>query len=781
MKKFGKIVAVVCAAALTGGVLASCGGGGDKKGNDTIVLAETMEFQQKFDPFFVSAATDQDVVSFTQAGILTLDRAGELVLDGIKGVTRKYNGTDYFYYSPGSLSATTTGTGDSAITTYTIKIRDDIKFSDGKAATIDDVLFGMYATLDTSYTGSATLGQVPIVGLKEYQTNNSMEEVAAYQASMKAVFDKMRPKYIVAEGETPASMDTSDPAYGLTAAEKEIADWAIENAPNTSAFSWVTANSVEDWNANYGTEFATLVEFWAANYGVDLTGVATEDAKWALVNHAIAFDELVGDFYDDYESGLVSLKTSEIAADKTGDEVVKYISGVKRVNDYTMTVEVEGEDNVTYQTQLGGLTISSKDYYGNGTYNYNDANFGFPKGGMYGVVNTKSATPYGAGAYKFVRYADNTVYLTANEHYWDTKAVTGNLQLKYSPSSQIVSGVQAATIDIGDINYNKETVAQIKNINSNGQLNGNKLGVLEQDYQGYGYIGICADNVKVGTDKGSEESKNFRKGYATVMAAYRQMTVDSYYGDSASVIEYPISKTSWACPQPTDSGYQVAYSKDVDGNQIYTASMSNTQRYAAALEAAKGFFKAAGFTYSEATGKFTNVPEIVAMIGGNGQGDHPTFALLDETKKALATIGVELDVRDVKNTNDMWNGLDAGTVGMWVAAWQATPDPDMTQLYRSSSWKKADDYVSGTNYYAIQDTNLDALIDQGKGLTDRAERKAIYKNAMEVVLDWGVEIPVYQRKEATVYSAERIDGTTFVKDMTPQYGWKSEITTVKAK
>lgn len=64
------------------------------------------------------------------------------------------------------------------------------------------------------------------------------------------------------------------------------------------------------------------------------------------------------------------------------------------------------------------------------------------------------------------------------------------------------------------------------------------------DFLGYGYVAMSADNVKVGSDPASEQSKNLRKAIATILAVYRDEGIDSYYGDSASVINYPISNTS---------------------------------------------------------------------------------------------------------------------------------------------------------------------------------------------------------------------------------------------
>ena len=88
------------------------------------------------------------------------------------------------------------------------------------------------------------------------------------------------------------------------------------------------------------------------------------------------------------------------------------------------------------------------------------------------------------------------------------------------------------------------------------------------------------------------------------------------------------------------------------------------------------------------------------------------------------------------------------------------------KLYHSSG---------STNYYAIDDADLDELIMAARQTTDQEARKAMYKEAMEIILDWGVELPVYQRSEATIFSTERVNIDTIAKDMTPYWTYKSEL------
>ena len=215
----------------------------------------------------------------------------------------------------------------------------------------------------------------------------------------------------------------------------------------------------------------------------------------------------------------------------------------------------------------------------------------------------------------------------------------------------------------------------------------------------------------------------------------------------------------------------MAYSKDVDGNPIYTDDMTDDEKFAAALEAAKGYFEAAGYTFGD-DGKLSAAPEgaklsYEAMIGGAGTGDHPTFAVLTDAKEALASIGFDLEINDITDSNIMWDANNAGTSEIWCAAWQATLDPDMYQIYHSTG--------GNSNYYHIADETLDADIVDARTSADQAYRKSVYKQCLDIILDWGVEIPVYQRQNCVIYSTERVNADTFTPDVTTYYNWYGDI------
>ena len=457
---------------------------------------------------------------------------------------------------------------------------------------------------------------------------------------------------------------------------------------------------------------------------------------------------------------------------ETGDSA-DYIEGIQKTGDYSMrVVATEIAANMGYQL---AVTIAPLHYYGDESqYDYDNHKFGFEKGDLSGI-RSKTTQPLGAGPYTFKEYSNGTVYLVANPNYYNGEPKTKYLNFLETLEDDKTTGVEAGTIDIGDPSYSSEIRAQITEYNGgDDSLDGKDISIRLYNFRGYGYIAMSADNVKVGDDPASEESKNLRKAIATVLAAYRDESIDSYYGDTASVINYPISSTSWVAPQVTDDGYQVAYSTDVDGNAIYTEGMTAEDKYAAALQAALGYLEAAGYTVED--GKLTAAPEGAKLnyqvnIGANGNGDHPSFLLLKNASEALATIGFTLNVNDIATASELYQSYQSGVAEMWVAAWQSrSPDPDMYQVYSSKGT---------TNYYKINDPDLDELIVAARMSTDQTYRKGLYKAAMDVVLDWAVEVPVYQRCECYIFSTERVNMSTVTPDMTPYWSWMSEVQTLE--
>jgi peptide/nickel transport system substrate-binding protein len=469
--------------------------------------------------------------------------------------------------------------------------------------------------------------------------------------------------------------------------------------------------------------------------------------------------------------------------ESAGGTEVPNIEGIKKLSQTEVEVKVKGfEAPAVYS--ICGIDVAPLHYYGDESlYNYEKNMFGFPREDL-SIIESKTTKPMGAGPYKFIKYENKVVYYEANEHYYKGEPKTKYLQLKETVDGEMIAGVGKGVIDLANPSGSVAKFNELKTYNSNGKVVGDVITANSVDNLGYGYIGINAANVNVGGEPGSEASKALRKGFATVFSVYRDVAIDSFYGDAASVINYPISNTSWAAPQKADAGYEVAYSKDVNGKPIYTADMVAQKKYDAAIEAAKGFFKAAGYTYNEASGKFTAAPagaklEYEIIIPADGVGDHPAFAILADTRAALETIGITLKINDPSDSNVLWDTMDANNHEMWAAAWGATIDPDMYQVYHSSNGVG----LGGTesNKYNIADPKLDELIISARQSPDQAYRKATYKSALDIILDWGVEVSTYQRQNLVIFSTKRVNLDTITPDITTYWGWMKDIELIEMK
>ncbi len=778
--KLRRSLAVLTAGAMCVGMLAGCGGGSgsggaaetkaetaaettaesaaeteaaEGAGEDTPMVVGYSNFNSKFSPFFAETAYDQDVANMTQLALFTSDRQGAVVEKGIEGTTIPYNGTDYTYYGPADLEVVENEDGS---LDYNITLREDLKFSDGEPVTIDDVIFSMYVVCDPTYDGSATLFSMPIEGMAEYRQGVSTLT-----------------NLIVEAGE-----DNTD--FTNFTEEQQKAFW----------------DAVNDGGAKYAQE---IVDYCAeAGYAADANDVAGAASAWGfdgLAADATAKDFFmaIGDAYGWSFSQMEAESAGSALSDLIPEDVYNFattgvtvgetapnITGIVKTGDYSMTVKAtEMDANMIYQLTLG---ISPMHYYGDAAqYDYDNNMFGFPKGDL-SLIRAKTTEPMGAGVYKFIKFENGVVNFEANENYYKGAAKTKYINFREVNDQDKLNGVVTGTIDVTDPSFSKDAAAAIASENG-GEVSGDKITTDTVDNLGYGYIGINSHNVAVGDDPGSDASKSLRKAFATIFSVYRDVAVDSYYGEAASVINYPISNTSWAAPQPTDDGYQIAFSVDKDGNPIYTSDMDADAKYAAAKEAALGFFEAAGYTVAD--GKVTAAPEGAKMeyeilIPADGTGDHPSFMILTLAKEAFAEIGINLIVTDLANSSELWTNLEAQQVDMWCAAWGATPDPDMYQVYYSG--KFSDREPGGSAYmYQIEDEDLDTMILEARASADQEYRKAVYKACLDIIIDWACEIPVYQRQNAIIFSTERVNMDTVTPDITTYYGWMSEIENMEMK
>ena len=752
-----KAIALILSLVMCVSLFTACGkkqGSTDDQETAKTLVVGTQNFDGKFSPFFYTNAYENDVMSMIFDGLLLTDREGSVVLKGADGEVRPYNGTDYTYNGVANCDIVENADGT---VDYKITMKEGIKFSDGEEMTIDDVIFSYYVLLDPTYDGVSTLYSIPIKGLDAYRTG--------MDSRMNLILAAGPDGYTATDYFTEDQYNTFWAAFNAAGVKfaQEILDYVV--AEGYAAATDPVAAQAANWGFELA-EDATVEDFWAAiveAYGYDISdeGINKETAGTSI---SALIEAEIGDSFSDYTIGV-----------QTGESAPN-VSGIVKTGDYSMTVTLtEVSATAIYQIPV---TICPVHYYGEmDKYDYDNNKFGFDKGDLSHVKSVTSA-PIGSGPFTFKSYANGAVTLEKNPGYWKGEPKIDTVIWREMQDVDKIPGVVSGTIDVTDPSYSAKAAEQIKSANSNGEISGDVIQTDLVANLGYGYVGFNANRVKVGTGNGGDEaSKNLRKAIATVIAVYRDVAVDSYYGEFANVINYPISDTSWAAPRVTDEGYKVAFSVDVDGKDIYTDGMSAEDKYAAAKQAALGYFEAAGYTVTD--GKITAAPadarmDAEVMVGGSGTGDHPTFMALTLASEALKEIGFNLIVSDMSNFSEMTNAINAGTADMFAMAWQATPDPDMFQIYHSQGG-------SNEKSYWIKDAELDDLIMQARQSTDQTYRKTLYKECLDIVADWAVEIPVYQRQNCIILSSQRVNLDTVTPDITTYWNWYNDLELLEVK
>lgn len=395
-----------------------------------------------------------------------------------------------------------------------------------------------------------------------------------------------------------------------------------------------------------------------------------------------------------------------------GGNTVPEISGVKKLDDKTVEITLDSVDP-TAIWELGGMYLLPKEYYGGD----------FQKGDL-SAVKAKNGSPVGTGPFVFKSYANNVVTLVANEEYHKGRPEIDKVKFQVVDESTKLENVKLGVCDISDPSASLEMVEKAKEAGLHVEL---------IDNLGYGYIGINAERVP----------KEVRKGLMNLMN--KEPAIKAYYGDElASVIERSMSRVSWAYPEDAKPYYN--YSKE---------------------EALQHFLNAG---YTQQNGKLMKDGKQLSIEIYVGELDiHPAGPIITQMKADLAELGGELIIQDVA-PDVLFDKMNTRTADMWVAAWQATLDPDMYQLYHSKS---------NDNPYRLKNEKLDKLLMDARSTLNIEERKPIYAEALDLIMEEAIEMPVYQRKTMVVFNTDNIDVESITKDQTPFYKWNREIEKLK--
>lgn len=848
------IVALVCLFAL----VACPEGEVEEKGldneKDALILQEST-MDGVFNPFFYSSAYDGDVCGLVNVGLLTMDASGAVVAgDEYPTVAKSYS---IYYQDASGAKKETFAEGDEVV--YEMVIKKGGKFSDGQPVTADDVLFSYYVLLDPAYVGSSTLYTLPIKGLNEYRTQATTATYNEFYPKGQAIFADLATNelgdYVATEAYSEEEYNQFKELFNGVAAEfaQAIVDYCNASYPDDFAAGYgpagvayanataaqkvafgfskwgfgksgavaTAADAARYFSKGYEYKFEAaaegdyvivakeegdgyVVKKYAEEMGTEVARYAVGDIVSADKFYAATGEEFdvsaagtlsAADYarviFEAYEYDLVNAFDTETATDLDGEgyknavinkfiavkaearnEKIEEISGLVKTTNaegYEVVKVILTEQNPKAILSLG-VTVCPKHYYTAGyTYTKDIKPYGVElnSDNFYKHLHTFDGAPVGAGTYKmnledgasFVRNGD--VYFVRNE-YFETMGGENvyNAKIKYVVMKIVTSGAEYNAVEAGDVHY--ATVSATADVVSDVKNNA-KLTAVLVDNLGYGYI--CVN---------PHETPNLYERIALNTVFDLSKVYDYYPNGLADVIYRSQSQVSWAYPEGAKAVYE----------------------YDETLATAIAYFKKAGFTYDEATKKFTDAKEYTFTLP-SAVNDHPAGGIFLKAQELLKTIGI---TANLKTDESLIANIKKGDVAVYALAWQSSADPDMYQVYHFESaaesvtsngikWLekegKNDDLgtievtkLDGSKVTMNQGQALDylaELIEEGVKYMLVEERKPIYNKALEVLAQLSIEIPTYQRKNLFVYDSSVIDSASLSANVTPYWGPLSEI------
>ena len=710
-----------------------------------------------FNPFFAEAEGDRLVAHLANGSLLTTARGGEIVRSGISGETISFDTTPYDYsgLADAEVAVNADGSAD-----YTLTLREDACFSDGTPVTVADVIFSIYVRADADYDGPCGLAALPIEGL------------AAYRGGLKRLDELL----------LAAGRENAD--FSLWSAETQAQFWADVDAAGAQLCQEIV---------NYCLD--TYLDDYAAVIGCSPEEILDDPAlqlEFAMVLWGYEMDYFDGATAADFWAAILNAYDGDVAVAESTERVSTPLKGFIEGYEekYGVQIRVDGgAANISGVTLLSrsdnsGLRIHATQYdpailpalaaciaplhvYGDpALYDYENNSFGFTRGDLSAVRAVQEAA-VGCGPYVVERSDAAGVSLRANEYYYKGALPVENLRLTAYEGSAGLSAVLNGEAALTVTELDAASIEAIHAANGGEGLSGACADTLLVDAPEYVYLGMNVELVKVGNDANSPASVALRRALMTVLAVQREEMVARELGDAAFVIEYPVLSSSWAAPNLADEGYETCYSCNADGKAIYDGDLSDDARHEAALKAAVDYLKRAGYTWDEAAQRFTAAPEGASMeyLCSVAEND-PAAALVETAAEQLSGIGITLRLRRLTQ-DELDAAVEAGGAALWITAQACGSEPELYAWYHS-------DNVGGSNLFRIADGELDGHIMDYLSEDDLEARRASCKAALDVAMEWGCVLPLYQPCLGVVTNAALLDCDSLPEDMTPFYGWWAE-------
>lgn len=287
--------------------------------------------------------------------------------------------------------------------------------------------------------------------------------------------------------------------------------------------------------------------------------------------------------------------------------------------------------------------------------------------------------PIGTGSYKFVEWRRGQyVKLTANADYYEHKPYIDTIIFEIIPDE----AVSIMKLEKGDIDIAGIQPQDVSRIRKNKGIR-----IYLTDQLAYTYI---AFNLK----RKIFQDKRVRQGLSYLIDKKKLVKyILSGYGQVATG---PIPPVSWA------------YNPDV-------------KRYNYDPEKGLQLLAAAGYKTRNTSGELINsagTPLKFTLV--TNQGNNIRKQVAEYIQSKLRKYGINIDVRIIEWSGFIKKYIAPRDFDAVLMGWGLGVDPDQYAIWHSSQ------ILKGFNFIGYSNKKVDKLLERGRRITDKAERKTIY-------------------------------------------------------
>lgn len=303
-----------------------------------------------------------------------------------------------------------------------------------------------------------------------------------------------------------------------------------------------------------------------------------------------------------------------------------------------------------------------------------------------------SRSPIGTGPFKFVKWvAGEKIELLANPDYFEGQPFIHRVVYRVIPdtSTQFLE-LQAGGLDLMSltpIQYKTQTdtPAFTRNFNKYRYLS------FSYTYLGYNLIKPLFQDVRV--------------RQAISYAIDKQEIIDGVLLGLGHVATGPYKPDTW----------------------VYNA---NVKRYAYKPELARDLLKEAGWTDSNGDGVLDKNGEPLAFTIVTNQGNDLRSKTAEIIQRRLKEVGIKIEIRIVEWATFLKEFIFPGNFDATILGWSGGPEPDQFNIWHSSKTAPRE-----LNFIKYNNPEVDELLERGRRIFDRSERKKIYDRFQEILAD----------------------------------------------